>query len=709
MKKRITFTFAAEWLKAHQADKGQSPIPFFIKKMYGEYLSKISIVKRTATELVFGFDDEKVSGDDITSKIKMWFGEQYPDDVLADALTTEIGSGEPKNVAPVVTTAPDQPAAQADPGPKPLAPAAAPVTPTEAPAAETPAAPAPAPAVNPTEAPAAPPVNSALEKVKGEIEAMIGGESFALLAGEIETIAPQIIRNNTFDTFTYQSYLFAINDGYGLSSYLSMLADLISALKIKRPATTRTVIEAKLAPPKGDSKEPFDEITKLLHRGQGDCFRILCVDISEWMHQVKTRIFKEFLVEVEKYLSEYILVFRIPYVDDEVVSSIKNVLSDVLYVRTVIFPPFTREQIQKCADQTLTRYGFEMSAHAWDSFHDRIFEEKSDGKFHGRNTVDKVVRELLYKKQLDNARRGTNDTLVTKQDSDKLPAEPGSSSLTGEQMLARMVGGDKIKARVDEIISQIEFARQSEGMKTPCIHMRFVGNPGTGKTTVARIIGKILKERGVLRVGNFHEYAGRDFCGRYIGETAPKTAGICRDAYGSVLFIDEAYSLYRGADNDRDFGREALDTLIAEMENHRSDLVVIMAGYTDEMETLMKGNAGLASRMPYVIEFPNFTKEELYQIYTSMLTDNFPYDEDLLPAVKQYFDELSDDFLKAKEFSNGRFVRNLFERTWAKASMRTQAEQTGRVVLKQEDFTRAIADKEFALNAKKKPRIGFLD
>ena len=155
-------------------------------------------------------------------------------------------------------------------------------------------------------------------------------------------------------------------------------------------------------------------------------------------------------------------------------------------------------------------------------------------------------------------------------------------------------------------------------MERPCIHMRFVGNPGTGKTTVARIIGKILKEKGVLRIGNFYEYAGRDFCGRYVGETAPKTASICRDAYGSVLFIDEAYSLYRGDDNSRDYGREALDTLIAEMENHRNDFVVIMAGYTDDMDKLMAGNMGLASRMPYTIEFPNFTREQLYEIFESM-------------------------------------------------------------------------------------------
>ena len=111
--------------------------------------------------------------------------------------------------------------------------------------------------------------------------------------------------------------------------------------------------------------------------------------------------------------------------------------------------------------------------------------------------------------------------------------------------------------------------------------------------------------------------------GAYVGQTAPKTAAICRDAYGSVLFIDESYALYSGTEDSKDYGSEALTTLIAEMENHRDDMVVIMAGYTDEMAELMKGNTGLRSRMPYLIEFPNYTKEQLTQIYMKFARKNF--------------------------------------------------------------------------------------
>jgi SpoVK/Ycf46/Vps4 family AAA+-type ATPase len=238
--------------------------------------------------------------------------------------------------------------------------------------------------------------------------------------------------------------------------------------------------------------------------------------------------------------------------------------------------------------------------------------------------------------------------------------------------------------------------------------MRFIGNPGTGKTTVARILGKILKDKGILRVGGFFEYGGRDFCGRYIGETAPKTVSMCRDAYGSVLFIDEAYSLYRGNASSNDYGREALDVLIAEMENHRNDLVVIMAGYPDEMKTLMEGNSGLSSRMPYVIDFPNFTREQLYEIYVSMVKKQFKAEDALFVAAKAFFDGIPDSIIESKEFSNARYVRNLYERTWAKASMRCQLDGATDITIKKVDFDAATADKEFNFNAKKKTvKIGF--
>jgi SpoVK/Ycf46/Vps4 family AAA+-type ATPase len=279
--------------------------------------------------------------------------------------------------------------------------------------------------------------------------------------------------------------------------------------------------------------------------------------------------------------------------------------------------------------------------------------------------------------------------------------------VTGFDELNEMVGMEKIADRIKEIVAQVKLSQSNNTMERPSIHMRFLGSPGTGKTTVARIVGKIFQENGILRNGYFFEYTARDLVGEYVGQTAPKTASICRDAYGSVLFIDEAYGLYWGNDRGNDFGREALTTLISEMENHRDDMVVIMAGYKDEMEGLMKGNPGLRSRMPFLIEFPSYTPTQLAAIFMQMVNKHFKYDESLSPAVTEYFDSLPKEYLESKEFANGRFVRNLYERTWSKAALRMQLNKQGEVVLSVEDFKAACEEKEFSEKLERKKTIGF--
>ncbi len=539
------------------------------------------------------------------------------------------------------------------------------------------------------------------------IENLMGAEEFKALAKELVTIAPQIVANKTQEIFTYQSYLFSVNTGFGLTTYLQTFAELLNEIHIQ-PVQTDKVQEIVLGAPKGETDEPFEDAKRELRLKSGRGVSVVCLDISEWMGLLDSRPFRRFLEFVESRLDERVVVFRIPFVDREVLERIRSSLNDIMYVRPVAFPPLGVEDLLEWGCRELEKYGFQVAKDAKPYLRERLLLERSDGKFYGLNTVRKVMRELLYKKQLLNAREKQESKNITVAEA-KLICGETDKQLTGEQMLAEMVGGAKMKEQISSIVSQIEMSREEGGSNAPCIHMRFSGNPGTGKTTVARIIGKILKEKGLLRIGNFYEYAGREFCGRYIGETAPKTASMCRDAYGSVLFIDEAYSLYRGDGNDRDYGREAIDTLIAEMENHRHDLVVIMAGYSDEMEILMKGNSGLASRMPYLIEFPNFTREELYQIFENMSTKKWQCDEGYLREAKLYFDGLPDSVLQSKEFSNARFVRNLYERAWAKAMLRCQLNRDSEKKLTRDDFVRATADTEFAINEKKKTRLGFYE
>ena len=196
-------------------------------------------------------------------------------------------------------------------------------------------------------------------------------------------------------------------------------------------------------------------------------------------------------------------------------------------------------------------------------------------------------------------------------------------------------------------------------------------------------------------------------CGRYIGETAPKVSGYCRDALGSVLFIDEAYTLYR-SDSNWDYGREAIDTLITEMENNRDNLVVIMAGYKEEMDNLLKANDGLASRIPYEIKFRNYTKKELIEIFYSMLGDNFSYTDGFDSAIRTFIEDIPDEILNQDTFGNARIIRNLYERIWSKAAYRRSISGEKEIVLREEDVQRAVSDEEFQQLLEDKIRkIGF--
>lgn len=672
---KLVISLSGSWVLSHREDD-ILPVDYLAKIVGEQFASVLEVADSGLTELVLNVKGKDTKTEDIINKIRKIFLDHYSlgDDstvllIKADEVAEEIGSEKKveDNKTPTVEEKKTEKNNSADEQ------------------------------------------KHSLENALEEINKLVGAEEFKALAQEIADIAPEIIRNKTFDILSYQAYIFSVNDGYGLTTYLSSLECLLKSLNIQGISSIEGIVETALPAPKGEGDELFETVASQFRFSRKNVMKILCIDISEWINKTSSRPFKKFLTELAGHTSEAIIIFRVPFVDKEVLNQLRLSLNDLMFVRTVSIPPFDQDELQTCADVELKKYGFHMSDDAWQGFHGRIAEEKRDGKFYGVNTVRKVVKELLYKKQLSNARSGKADTEISLDDASEICVSLCDSNVSGYDLLDRMVGGEVFKNKINEIIAQIEFARNSPNVQIPCIHMRFVGNPGTGKTTVARVVGKILKERGILRVGNFYEHAGRDLCGRYIGETAPKTSAICRDAYGSVLFIDEAYSLYRGEGNDRDYGREALDTLIAEMENHRSDLVVIMAGYTDEMNTLMEGNAGLASRMPYVIEFPNFTREQLYDIFVSMLNGRFKYEESMLPVVKEYFMSIPDHIINSKEFSNARFVRNLFERTWAKASMRCQLEKLGSIVLIKDDFERSIGDKEFSFGVEKKSRIGFVN
>jgi parallel beta-helix repeat protein len=216
----------------------------------------------------------------------------------------------------------------------------------------------------------------------------------------------------------------------------------------------------------------------------------------------------------------------------------------------------------------------------------------------------------------------------------------------------------EVRAIVDEI--QVNEWRRSGGLTVAPTtnHMVFAGAPGTGKTTVARLFGQLLSALGVLPQGTVKEVARRDLVGQYLGHTAEKTTAAFEAALGGVLFIDEAYTLSRSFGSGGDFGQEAIDTLVKLMEDHRHEVAVIVAGYTDEMQHFLDANPGLASRFNKTIEFENYTAEELAEIFNSMAESNeYAITEEVRDGLIRYFAGRMHD----RNFGNGREARKLFE------------------------------------------------
>jgi len=231
-----------------------------------------------------------------------------------------------------------------------------------------------------------------------------------------------------------------------------------------------------------------------------------------------------------------------------------------------------------------------------------------------------------------------------------------------DQLDAELIGLAPVKGRIRDIAALllIDKLRQSEGLQSqpPSLHMSFTGNPGTGKTTVAMRMAEVLKQLGYVRKGHLVAVTRDDLVGQFIGHTAPKTKEVLKKAMGGVLFIDEAYYLYR-PENERDYGAEAIEILLQVMENQRDDLVVILAGYKNRMDTFFNSNPGMASRIAHHIDFPDYSEAELMQIAQLMLGKlNYSFDDSAASAFTDYVSLRK----QQPHFANARSIRNALDR-----------------------------------------------
>ena len=370
------------------------------------------------------------------------------------------------------------------------------------------------------------------------------------------------------------------------------------------------------------------------------------------------------------------------------VSALGDVCETASYTREDL-AALAAQQLNALAQKIRTRLGLTLSAGA--DVRDYVAAQctAQKGAAGLSACTDRIFRALSeYCLQTDELLTGTV-TLTAGPEGVLFRLNDGADQPLFDLLPAAYTGAlDAIRAEINELVGlapvkeyvfgladnlQVQQRRAAAGLKTASLsmHMIFTGNPGTGKTTIARLVAKYLKAIGALKGGQLVEVTRADLVGRYTGHTAPLTNSVIESALGGVLFIDEAYSLYRGEQDS--FGLEAIDTLVKGMEDHRDELVVILAGYTREMETFLTANSGLASRFPNRIEFPDYTAVELLQI-TQVLAKSKGYTlaEACTEPLLGYYARWQES--DARTAGNGRLARNTLEKAIFHQSRRLVAE-----------------------------------
>lgn len=333
------------------------------------------------------------------------------------------------------------------------------------------------------------------------------------------------------------------------------------------------------------------------------------------------------------------------------------------------FPDYTEDELFEIAYRIASDKKYHFTKDGEKAFRIRIGQEMVSPKFGNARTVRNVMDQAFMNKARNFDRNNTDKDYITRLDAQDFGVDLAETVSESTQVyidkLNSMIGLQNVKDEVNSLVSVIEYnkllAEYSGDVNENnfgSLHLCFTGNPGTGKTTVARLYADILKSLGVLKKGEIIEASRSDFVGQWQGHTAKRTKDICEKAYGGILFIDEAYSLVNGSGDS--FGLEAVATLIKEMEDNRDKLAVIFAGYSKEMEQFMYSNSGIASRIGKIIDFPDYSYEELCRILDKHIQDDgIIVEPDVLTKCYERIKAIYDS--RDERFGNARDIRKLFE------------------------------------------------
>ena len=525
---------------------------------------------------------------------------------------------------------------------------------------------------------------------------------------EVRKVTSRLEKRGCLDQFFEQKLLLAIDEGWGEFEFVEAIRDaLLICYDVSKDNTNIQFL--RIPKDKGSIywesqlKQCNDCVKGVKEKGG---FSVVVCDLAEHIDNLNSDIFMSMMESFANELKGALFILRIPYGGKVAVLQIESKLSTIMSIRTISIPPISEECQIKYMSDLLKKKDFQLSADCDEMLKLWIMQTEVEENHKGYSTLENMCDMLIYFKMLKN-----NDTVITPKDIEDVTGKL-TKKADAYELLGELIGMAQIKAKVKEIVAQIKLQNQLADMgkkiERPALHMAFLGNPGTGKTTLARILGKIFNQEKILRKGGFHEHSGNEFLEGNVSEMIRKMRKTCRESYGSILFIDEAYGMAIGHSNGNT-GDDLLPILVEEMENHRDDMCVIFAGYEDEMETFFKANSGIKSRVPHVLHFPNYSREELLDIFALMAEGCFEYEEELKETLQDYLERLPDEYYESKEFSNARFIRNLYERVWGKAAYRINFTDDKDIILKNADIKAALEEDMFNIPKveEKKKRIGF--
>ncbi len=381
---------------------------------------------------------------------------------------------------------------------------------------------------------------------------------------------------------------------------------------------------------------------------------------------------------------------------------------------TLDFPNYSRSELKSITELMLKSRGYTVGDAAMSRILDVTDVKRKEPNFANAREIRNILDQVIMCQNVRCA--GSDDKELGLVDVNKyirdakinLPTAGETATdriLTGEEELDRLIGLSAVKRMIKKINA---YAKRNKGEADFNLHMCFLGNPGTGKTEVARILSRLLYDAGVLDEAKLVETDGQGLIGKYVGETAPKTKSKINDAMNGVLFIDEAYSLSGSGQSggSADYGEEAIAVLLKEMEDNRGRFCVILAGYKDKMREMLNSNPGFESRIQFTLEFPDYTREELGEIAKAFLRKK-RYDVEV-SALEKILD-VTEYFRKRPNFANARTVRNVIDQVIMNQNLRTEDTSDDRMIIK-DDVESYLTDEGIDLSSTSSGtgRIGFV-